>query len=61
MITSGIRGLEKNTAGPKEELLSPGPERFEVGSASIFLDEFVSKTSVSELSLYVRSIFSSHS
>lgn len=46
-------------AGPKEGLFFPGTKKFKVGCASIFPDDFVSKTNTSELSLYVRHIFSS--
>lgn len=48
-------------AGPKEGLLFSGTEKFEVGCAIIFPDDFVAKTNISELSLYVRHIFSSFS
>lgn len=49
----------KKIAGLKEGLLFSGTELCKVGSASIFLDNFVSKTNISKLSLYVRHIFSS--
>ena len=45
--------------GLKEGLLFPSTELFKVGSASILPDDSVSETNISELSFYVRHIFSS--
>ena len=45
--------------GLKGGLLFPGTELFKAGSASIFPDDSVSETNISELSFYVRHIFSS--
>lgn len=50
---------EKKMTGLKEGLLFAGTELFQVGSASIFPDDFVSKTNISKLSFYGRRIFSS--
>lgn len=59
MITQGICLWTGKDAGLEEGLSFWGPERSKAGSASNFLDDFVSKTNISKLSLYARHIFSS--
>ena len=56
---SGYLPLDRIRCWTPEGLLFWDTERSKAGSASIFLDDFVSKTNISKLSLYVRHIFSS--